>query len=262
MAYAGKFVSSKKIIAKIARTFKPTGSSWINDAIEDMGWAIPAIGYHAGFEKKQTEPPYLKVQHNRVKIPCDVERVIAVEQLLPDYSQMNVLNPDGTTPAINYDDTCTYKGVRLPLGSDLTGYGIAQDNERTTSITPGADYYNINSDYIVTSFTDGLIKLHYIGYAIDKDNFPKIVDDPDYSMALEWYLFAQMLLKGYNHPKIDFKQAFEFWEMYRLRAENAMKVQTLDSAERFRNTWNRFATGNQYAGDFFMNSEQPQYIDR
>lgn len=263
MAYAGKLVSSKGVIAKIARTFKPSGSSWINEAIEDLGWAIPAIGYHGGFEKKQTEPPYLKVQHNRAKIPCDVERIIAVEQLLPDYSQENILNPDGTTPdPSTYSSDCNYKGVRLPLGSDLTGYGLGQDNERTTRISPNAEYYNINADYINTSFTDGLIKLYYIGYSVDKDNFPKIIDDADYKMALEWYLFAQMLLKGYKHHEIGFKQAFELWEMYRLRAENAIKVQTLDSAERFRNTWNRFATGNEYASDFFMNSEQSQYIDR
>ncbi len=266
MAYAGKFVSSKKIIAKIGRTFRPTGSSWINDAIEDMGWAIPAIGYHAGFENKQSEPPYLTVQHNRVKIPCCVERIIAVEQLIPDASSTNILNPDGTTPypqaSTTYNSQCTYRGVRLPLGSDLTGYGLAQDNGRTTHVRPSADYYNLNSDFVVTSFTNGLIKLHYIAYAVDKDNFPKIVDDPDYSMALEWYLFAQMILRGYKHPEIGFKQAFELWEMYRLRAENAVKMPSLDSAERFRNTWNRFATGNEYAADFFMNGEQSQYIDR
>jgi hypothetical protein len=262
MAYAGKFVSSKTIIAKIARTFKPNSSSWINEAIEDLGWAIPAIGYHAGFENKQTLPPYLKVKHNRTKIPCDVERIIAVEKLLPDVRKENILNPDGTTPTIEFDNNCNYKGVRLSLGSDLTGYGLAQDSVRTTNVTPAADYYNLNTDYVVTSFTDGLIKLHYIGYATDKDNFPKIVDDPDYKMALEWYLFSQMILKGYKHPEIGFKEAFELWEVYRLRAENAMKGLTLDSAERFRNTWNRFATNNEYAGDFFMNAEQAQYIDK
>lgn len=262
MAYTGRFISSKEIIAKIARTFRPSGSSWIAEAIEDMGWAIPAIGYHGGFENKQTEPPYLLVRHHRVKIPCDVERIIAVEQLLPDGSNTNRLNPDGTTPTVEYDSSCTYKGTRMRLGSDLTGYGLAQDNTRTTDVKPNADYYNLNSDYVITSFEQGLIKLHYIGYATDKDNFPKIIDDPDYKMAIEWYLFSQMILKGYKHPEIGFKQAFELWEMYRLRAENAIKVPSLDSAERFRNTWSRFTGGNEYSGDFFMNFEQPQYIDR
>jgi hypothetical protein len=266
MAYTGKFISSKEVIAKLARTFRPTGSSWINEAIEDIGWAMQAIGHHGGFENKQTEPPYLSVQHNRAKIPCDVERIIAVEQLFPtEYPAGNILNPDGTTPYPQpsvYDDTCNYRGIRMRLGTDLTGYGLAQDNPRTTDVQPDAPYYNLNSDYVITSFTEGLIKLHYIGFSIDKDGYPKIIDDADYKMALEWYLFSNMLLKGYKHHEIDYKTAFQMWEMYRLRAENIIKLNSLDSAERFRSTWTRFATGSHYADDFFMNSEQPQYISR
>jgi len=263
MAYTGKLVSSKVIIAKIARTFKPSGSSWINEAIEDMGWAIPAIGYHGGFEHSQSAPPYLTVANNRAKIPCCVERIKWVEMLLPDASTQNILNPDGTTPTPVTANNCpTYKGVRLSLGSDLSGMSIGKDNPRTSNATPSVHYYNINSDYIVTSFTNGLIRLHGIGFAVDKENFPKIVDDSDYKMAIEWYLFAQMLLKGYKHPEIGFRQAFELWEMYRLRAENALKVQSLDSAESFRNSWLRFSGGNEYSSDLFINFEQAQYIDR
>ena len=260
MAYAGKFTSCKVVIARIARTFRPVGSSWINEAIEDLGWAIPAIGYHGGFEEMQTPPPYLKVAHNRVLIPCNVERIKAVEQLLPKDNSKNILNPDGSTPTPIETDSCDFAGVRMRLGSDLTGLGIAKDNPRTTDISSASPYYNINSDYIITSFTDGLIKLHFIGYALDQDSYPRIIDDPDYKMALEWYLVQSMMLKGYKHSEVSFKEAFAMWEMYRLRAENAIKGQTLDSAERFRSTWCRFALGNEYYNDFDMHLEQPNYI--
>lgn len=264
MAYINKTVSCKAIIAKIQRTFRPTGSTWINEAIEDIGWAIQGIGYHAGFEKKQTEPPYLQVKNNRAKIPCDVERIIAIEQLLPDaYSEGNTLNPDGTTPSPNlvYNSNCIYSGVKMILGSDQSGYGIGSDNPRTTAIQPGAPYYNLNTDFVITSFEEGLIKLHYIGFALDKDGMPRILDDFDYKTAVEWYLVSNMILKGYKHPELDYKSAFQMWEMYRLRAENAPKVPSIDGAERFRNTWTRFALGNEWAGDFFMNLEQPTYTE-
>lgn len=261
MAYVNNFTSSKEIIAKIARTFKPNGSSWITEAIEDMGWAIQAIGYHAGFEKKSTSAPYLSVQHNRVKIPCDVERIIAVEMLTPSNRHDNRLNPDGSTPypLSQYDDTCSYTGTRLPLGSDLTGYGLSQDNPRTTEVTPGSPYYNLNSDYVVTSFSEGLIKLHYIGFALDKDGLPRILNDADYKMALEWYCFANMILKGYKHPELSYKDAWNMWDMYRLRAENAPKGYSLDGADRFKAGWGRVSTGvtNQ---EFFMNFEQGSSI--
>lgn len=264
MGYTGKMTSCKRVLAAIERTFKPSGSSWINEAIEDIGWAIPAIGYHIGFQKKQTAYPYLTVAHNRTKIPCDVERIIAVEMLVPTSSQSNVLNPDGTTPEPSDEETCitSYRGVRLPLGSDLTGYGLAEDNLRTTQITPGSYYYNLNADYVVTSFTDGLIKLHYIGYALDKDQMPMIVDDPDYIKALEWYCFSNMLLKGYKHVEVGYKDAFAMWEMYRLRAENAGKMQSLDGADRFRATFVRVNNGVHITNEFFMGMEQTEYISR
>lgn len=261
MAYVNNFTSSKEIIAKIARTFKPNGSSWVSEAIEDMGWAIQAIGYHAGFEKKSTEPPYISIQHNRGKIPCDVERIIAVEYLSPDYNSDNILNPDGTTPypLSQYNSNCQYKGVRLPLGSDLTGYSLSQDNPRTSHVQPGADYYNLNSDYIVTSFSEGLVRLHYIGFALDKDGLPKILNDADYKMALEWYCIANMILKGYKHPELSFDKAWQFWDMYRLRAENAPKGLSLDGADRFKAGWGRVTTGVTNT-EFFMNFEQGSTI--
>lgn len=262
MGSLSKFISVKTIIASIARTFRPTGSSWIIDAIEDTGWAIQAIGYHGGFEKKQTPPPYLTVKNHRALIPCDVERIIAVEQLLPDNSNQNTLNPDGTNADVEYDESCNYRGVRMLLGSDLTGYGLSQDNLRTTNVSPSAPYYNLNVDYVITSFSEGLIKLHYIGFALDKDGYPKILDDADYKLAIEWWIVSRMILKGYKHPEVDFKTAFQMYEMYRLRAENAIKVLRLDSAERFQNTWSRIGSYGHFSNDFFMNMEQRTSFDR
>lgn len=263
MSYINKTVSVKAIIAKVKRTFRPTGGGWINDAVEDIGWAIQAIGYHAGFEKKQTAPPYLKVANFRTKLPCDVERIIAVEQLLPDGRNIDRLNPDGTTPyPLNeYDSSCNYKGVKMLLGSDQTGYGLSSDTERTTEISPGAPYYNLNIDYIITSFEQGLIKLHYIGFALDKEGLPRVLDDADYKMALEWYVFYNMILRGYKHPEVTWKEAFQMWESYKLKAENACKIPSIDGAERFRNSWTRFSVGSEWSKDFFMNLEQPTFIE-
>lgn len=265
MAYISKMTSCKTILAALERTFKPQGSGWQQEAIEDIGWGIQGIGYHIGFEKKSTEPPYLTVAHHRAKIPCDVERIIHVEQLLPNYDQSgNVLNPDGTTPTEEETETCitTYRGVRMKLGSDTTSYGLTERSPRTTDISPAAPYYNLNGDYIVTEFESGLIKLHYNGFITDKNSYPMIVDDFDYKSALEWYCFQAMMLKGYKHPELSWKEAFAMWEMYRLRAENAPKVQSLDGAERFRATWCRFANGANFGNDFYMHQEHQEYISK
>lgn len=264
MENINKLVSCNTILSAIDRTFKPTSSSWMNEAIEDIGWAIQAIGYHMGFVKKQTEPPYLIVANNRAKIPCDVERIIAVEQLLPRQDSHNhVLNPDGTTPSPQpFNNLPPYEGIRLRLGSDISGYGIAEDNPRTTKAKPSSSYYNINTDFIIVPFSDGLLKLHYIGFAVDKKGLPMVIDDADYKLALQWYCVQNMILKGHKHPEVSFRDAFQMWEMYRLRAENAGKVQSLDSAERFRATWNRYNSGINLTQSFDMHFESPEQIDR
>ena len=260
MSHLSKTTSCKTILAAISRTFKPTSSSWMNEAIEDIGWGIQAIGYHAGFVKKQTPPPYLTVANHRAKIPCDVERIRVVEKLTLSNQTSHVLNPDGTTPSPEelIVNGCTYIGVKLPLGSDETGYGLAEDNPRTTKITPVRDYYNLNSDFIITRFETGLIKLHYDGFDVDKEGLPRVIDDADYKMALQWYCVQNMILKGYRHPEVSYKDAFNFWELYRLRAENACKVQSIDAAERFTASWVRFAGNSQFSGNFFMHSEQSE----
>lgn len=263
MTHISKTVSCKSIIAKVNRTLKPASSSWVQEAIEDIGWGIQGIGYHVGFEDKATEFPFIKVQNNRGKIPCDVERVKHVEWMVPLNNSGNILNPDGSTPyPQDSEEICSWKGIRLKLGSDSTNSSQSERTPRTTQISPGEAYYTLNGDYVITSFTTGYIKLHYVGFITDKEGLPKVVDDYDYKTALEWYVIQNMLLKGHKHPELSWQMAYQQWEIYRLRAENSAKVMSLDAAERLRNTWNRFANGVNFGNDFYMHLEQTEHLSR
>lgn len=262
MAYINKTVSCEVVLAKVQRTFKPQGSSWIREAIENIGWAIQDIGYHCNFEDRSSDFPYLKVTNNRAKIPCDVERILVVERLLPgNRFAENVLNDDGTTPfPTQIQDQCIFHSHKLVLGSDLTGGGITETSPRTTRIRPRTPYYILNDDYIVTSFTTGLLKLHYKGFPVTKEGFPKILDEASYKMACEWYVIANMLLGGYKHPELTWKIAHAMYEDYRYKAENAPKMPSVDGAESFRSSWTRYVQNANIATDYFMNHEQRVYI--
>jgi hypothetical protein len=193
--------------------------------------------------------------------------------MVPINSAGSILNPDGTTPfpqTTDEDNICNFKGVRLRLGSDSTMSAVDDRSPRTTHISPADGYYTIDGDYIKTSFETGRIKIHGPGFPTDKDGLPKIIDDFDYKTAVEWYVIQAMLLKGYKHPELTWKEAWRMWDGipeqglpgYRHKAENAPKMQSLDGAERFRNSWNRFATGVQLGQDFYMHMEQPEFINR
>jgi len=265
MSHINKTVSCKAVLAKVARTFKPSDSVWIRDAIEDIGWGIQAIGYHSGFIKKATSYPYITVANYRAIIPCDVERIIHVEYLnpAPPYAG-HVLNPDGTTPfpQPNYDENTTchpnYRGVKLPLGTDTSGYGDSQ----TTGAQAQGNYYLLNGGYIITSFKEGLIKLHYSAFNTDKEGLPLVIDDFDYKSCLEFYVVSQMILRGMKHPSMEYVTAFQQFETYRLRAENACKVLSLDAAERFAAVWPRYVNNFEWSRDFYIGLEQREFIDR
>jgi len=260
-------VSSQHIVSKIARTFKPTDSTWILDCIEDMGWAIQAIGYHAGFDDKATEPPYLTVSNFRAKIPCDVERLKHVECLKINKANNNILNPDGTTPTPEeVDEDCppTYKGIKMTLSNDSGMASISQSSPRTTEMdVSGLDnVYQVTEglEYVITNFEKGLIKLYYKGFITDSKGMPCVIDDYNYKTCLEFYCLAQMILRGFKHPEIDFDKAMFYFERHRDKAENAVKVMGLDQAERFEASWNRYTRSINFGGNFFAGLEQQEYI--
>jgi len=264
-----KTISSQFIVSKISRTFRPPESDWIEDCIEDIGWAIQAIGYHAGFEIKSTEYPYITVNHHRALIPCDVERVIHVECLQIDDSTDHVLNPDGTTPPPQPPDPgCPpkYKGIKMQLSSDRSLASVGEHSPRTTEMNTtfnqGNSYW-INGNYIVTGFEKGLIKIHGVHFIIDKvDGAPCIIDDFAYKECCVWWCVSQMILRGYKHPEVSYKDALFQFEKYQYQAENACKIMGLDKAERFDKSWNRFIHSIDFGANFHAGLEQQEYIDK
>lgn len=236
--------------------------------MEDIGWAVQAIGYHAGFEIRSTAPPYITVTNHRGKIPCDIERVMFVESLRIDDSASKVLNPDGTTPFPQPDESeqCppVYKGIKMQLSSDRSLAAISEGTPRTTYMNTDnqSNSYWINGDYVVTGFQQGLIKLTGPHFVLDSEGMPCIIDDFDYKTACEWYCIMQMMLRGFKHPEVNYQFAESRFEIHRLRAENAVKVMSLDKAERFDKSWNRYARSMDFGANFYAGLEQQEYISR
>lgn len=260
-----KVISSQSIISKISRTYRPTDSSWINEAIENIGWAIQAIGYHANFIIKSTEPPYISVNNHRGKIPCDVERVIHVESLQIERSSLNILNPDGTTPfpqPDQFQDDCNYKGIKMSLASDTSLPSEDENTPRTTAMntSPLENSYWINGDYIVTGFEKGLIKIHGVHFNIDKKGMPNVVDEFNYKTCCEYYCLAQIIAGGFKHPELNYATCFALFEKFRDKAENACKMLSLDRADRLEKSWNRYARSIDFGANFYAGLNNQEYI--
>lgn len=259
-----KLVSSKSIIAKVYRDFKPTIPGWEASGIEWIGEAMEAIGQTAGLIKKVTGNPdcldAIFVENYRAKLPCDLVNLNAVE----------------------------YNGMRLPYGGDTTGYGqpgrstnIYSNNGITTTDeliagnsnsvqrvidraiplpTCNTDYYLINPDYIITSFECDHIKLHYDAYPVCKDGLPMVPDHYYYRTAITWYIMSKLLLLGYTNPVVDYNMAFTNWCEYKILAQNKAAYPSVDQMDKFMNMWVRLIPDRNFPNDFFAGSETPESI--
>ena len=261
-----KLVSSKSIIARVYRDYKPTIPGWESDAIEWIGDAMEGIGQSAGLIKKSTGnegcADALTIENYRAKLPCDLVNLQAVE----------------------------YNGRKLPLGSDLTGYGLPTASRTTdiystngstvvTDLSAGnsastgrvidsaigaeqtvSDYYIINPDYIQTSFESGHIKLHYEAYPIDDEGYPMLPDHRYHKEAAEWLIVRNLIRKGYNNPVIDFDKAHRFWCEYKLLAQNKAAFPSIDGMDRFKNMWVRLIPQVVLPSDFFAGGETSESI--
>ena len=270
-----KTTSSKRVIGKVFRDFKPVHSEWVTDAIEWIGEALELIGSFAGTYKKSTgnedsenedtNGP-ITIENHRAKLPCDLESIFMVE----------------------------YNGGRLPWGGDVTLPGLVCD-DRTTDVEPNPDYqssevlagnsqsvqllnddgtilsrtavgsrnydyYQTNPDYIITSFESGHIKIHYNAYYVDEYGYPLVPDHASVTTALSWYIIKMLLLQGHEHPTIRFDFAHQMWLDYCTQARSRIKFPSIDRADLFRRMWARIIPREWIAEDFFMGGENPERV--
>jgi hypothetical protein len=262
MGYIEKKVSSRSILAKIARVIKPSDSAWQADAIEEIGWAMQAIGYHCGFEQRATPANKpIEVKSHRAMVPCEADRVLWVEELIKQDSSANLLDANGKNIYTTDTGEC-YKGYRLPLGTDETLKSLAQENaKRTIAVTPTSNYYNLQGDYIVTGFQECVIRIHYVGFPVDEEGLPLILDDFDYKNCIFWYVLSQMILSGYPVHDMNFGLADAKFTQFLPKAQNAPKIPSVDGMEAFANMWLRYSGRRKQHQNFAINFEQQEYVD-
>jgi len=279
-----KTTTSEYIINKTIKDFKITDTSWIGDAIDWIGDCIEAIGYHCGFENKVSE--LIKVKNHTAEIPCDL---IALGGVYYNGSRM-LLGSDlsGTLMLHSYsesglNDTITDEdfillqrlyvkkdlidAIEEPTEEDLitredlcnqintiTECKRLSKSEINHCVLP---YYNINAQYIQTSFSDGWIQILYRGFMLDSKGFPMLLDTFKYREAVKWGIMRNTILQGYIHPTVNFDMANAEWEKYSHQARNEQKMPSLDMLERFHNRWHSVKRGVNFE-DSFTGMEQPQ----
>lgn len=253
-------ISSRQMLTKVYNDFSPPDGGWVTKGIEWIGDALQAMDISPIHEKKST---VLTIEGHRAKLPCNLRAIRGVE----------------------------YGGFRLPYGGDLTGYSLVQKEGRTTEFSPrgeslsnvyqatgqtdslggnieivasssidSGEYYQVNPDYLITSFEEGEVRVHYDAFPVDNDNLPVIPDVYSVKEAILWYIISRMLMSGYKHPEFNFVFADGQWKDYKDRAMNDAMWPSIDKMDTFRRMWVRMGDPTWLPDQFFMNSEQSENI--
>jgi hypothetical protein len=109
-------------LSGVFRDFGIQDGNWTRDAIDWIGDAIQGIGYHTGFEKKIK---CVEVQGHIGCLPCDLERLIGV----------------------------SYRDCKLPLGADVSGYGIV-DWKRSSNSSQIESPSEVNLSKLLTLYEE------------------------------------------------------------------------------------------------------------
>lgn len=229
MIYAHK--SSGALLSKLYRDFRPSHSDWEADAIEWIGEALDFIGVHYAEEKRSIN---LTITNYRVPLPTGFSTCRGVW-----YNDVELPYGGDFNKYGNFFDGDVYisskKTVLETTNSGMTRYAspLAKDSVRD-------DYFLFNPGYIQTSFATGTIRFAYNRKPVDDDGYPMIPDNVYCVQALWWYVVKQLLLQGYKHPVISYKEAEAKWEEYCVSAGNDMMMPTPAKMEKIKDNWVSF----------------------
>lgn len=191
-------VSSKGILAKIERDFKPGSSTWIGDALEWIGEAMGHIGCYGQYGICEIEKG---VADHKVAFPCSIDNFIAIK----------------------------YQGLRMNLNPRLTN--TAQINRIQGEPHP-TQFFNYNAKYVTTTFQTGKVTFVYHGIPMS-EGWPMIPNNESYREAVSFYIVMKMIQGGFLHPIFAWKDAHDWFEHYAQRARNEVDEMTIVDMDTF-----------------------------
>jgi len=260
-------VSSKTIINRIYRDFKPESQHWVSDAYDWLADVMEACSISPILQKGLTYT--VTTKSHKAPLPCGLRYIDAVEYegYKLDYGgDITIFSLTTEARTTNFSPFGTSKpgeifqaktGTLDPLGGN-----IEPTSTQTSTRYNRGHYYQINPDYIVTSFEEGKIKMHYSAFPMDDEGWVMLPNIYDFKEAAQWYIISKMMLGGWTHPDpaINYLFADDKWFQHSTIAKNKAKFPSVDQMETFRRWWTRAIPEINYSSQFFMNSELSERI--
>jgi len=253
-------VSIQQVIARVVRNTRLQDSSYLTDMVE---WIPEAMGYMKTKMEQTEKWKDIEIEFHKGRLPCGPIMLVAVEYCGRRLKTSNTVKHYETGHHLNYGSIPAsaelFKSVIIPkefpdenvvVDSTIIKEGCCCIKDVMCCLEHPSAYYQVEMDYINTSFRQGCVRIHYFTQPIDGDGFPLIPDNENYKEALYLYVRAKMIGCGYRdkvYNEIDLMQRFE---VHAARAINEITYPSpdlmdtrIDSLVRFippANYWDNF----------------------
>jgi hypothetical protein len=221
----GKYVSLETIIAKVYRDLGLSDSINIGDAIEWAGEAMDLIGATIYLEDKVEA---VDIREYKGKLPCELHYIRT--------ASANAMSLDQETD-------CDIKSMSFtPMRYTTDTYhhwkcGKSQDHLCTSDVT-----YNINDDFIFTSFEEGKVLISYRALPVDSRGYPKVPDDSKFKEAVAAHIKWRLGFIRWSNGKMPgavYQVIERDRDWYIGAAQNRDKMPGMDMLESIKNNWLR-----------------------
>jgi hypothetical protein len=229
--------SSKEVIGRIIRNTRVNDSSYITDMPE---WIAEAMGMmRTKYRLVDTYKDLLVVFH-KARMPVGLAKINAVQY------GANRLRSNARGALPQYDATISTR-ISMTTTTSLpyaTQYDPPKELEGTEPINFGGifvpyhdlglcgnDWYFTELDHINTSFSNGLIRLHYKTIPLGEDGYPLILDNEHYKSAIYWYVRAMMGGAGYPDRQFTINQCEDRWLKHKRIAKGEINALSVDRTE-------------------------------
>lgn len=230
--------SSKTIIGKVFRDLGIQDSDWIDDAIEWIGEALEHIGTYS-----QTTPKISVVEtaNFRTSIPSDLYILDKIR-----YS-----NSVSTTAPAGEE----FNFILSRMDSEHHPSLFETDNPNVGDRQEG---YILDGSFIKTTFESKWVAISYRAFNLDADGYPNVPDAASFSEALFWYITMKILLRGFQHPVVQYQDAEQRWLKYCTQARNEYNMPDKDDYRTFRSKWVQMIPRyDRDINDLYENLKQP-----
>tara|TARA_R110000868_G_scaffold290076_1_gene550314 strand:- start:127 stop:993 length:867 start_codon:yes stop_codon:yes gene_type:complete len=260
----GKQVSVNESIRRVFRDSQVQHLSY-QDAIE---WAVDCIDLIRVPRAYNNDIAMLKVEDYKSKLPCNYRQMqqatgafsngvtfpmmysentfhptktivnnninISTQPFAQGAAVVNITNPIGVLangdPVFNFITSNTINGDSF--NKQMFQNQFSNVANRAT--------YQLNEDYIMTSFKEGYALISYLAYPFDCEGFPLIPDDIKFKLAIQWFIQEKLDYMLWRQGKITdklYEDTRTNKEWYLGAAQHIGVMLNIDQMESLRNTF-------------------------